>query len=174
MRVPFPLLALLAATTTLLGEADAYHGQIPATCLRPQPLCRSPLAELVSLPQRSSPIAVIAPPIDPVVFKWPIMVTGAWLVMYYNYMTLGPTAGIAGSDEGHKLCCDRIFGNLHEQSVPFLVTTWLHAVFVSPVDAGILGASWLMFRALYAPYVSFCQSRKAYTRAGNTARATLA
>jgi len=102
------------------------------------------------------------------------MVTGAWLVMYYNYMTLGPTAGIAGSDEGHKLCCDRIFGNLHEQSVPFLVTTWLHAVFVSPVDAGILGASWLMFRALYAPYVSFCQSRKAYTRAGNTARATLA
>lgn len=140
MRVHCLPFALLVVTSTLLGGADAYHTRIPGTRLRPKGLPRAP-----------AKLAVIPPPINPVTFKWPIVVTGAWLGMYYKYMCLGPTARLAGTSEAHTFSCERCFGNLHEQSVPFLASLWLHAAFVSPADAAILGAAWLVLRALYAP-----------------------
>lgn len=47
---------------------------------------------------------------------------------------------------------DRTAGNMIEQAVPFLVSLWLSAIFVSPTGAAKLGWLWLLFRSFY-PFV---------------------
>jgi len=44
---------------------------------------------------------------------------------------------------------DRSVGNMLEQTPPFLLALWLHAVTVSPRDAAFLGWLWLLLRASY-------------------------
>ena len=44
---------------------------------------------------------------------------------------------------------DRTVGNYLEQSVPFLVSLWAHAAFVSPVNAAAVGWTWIAFRFIY-------------------------
>ena len=44
---------------------------------------------------------------------------------------------------------DRTVGNMCEQSVPFLLSLWMHAVFIDGRAAAKLGWAWLCFRALY-------------------------
>ena len=44
---------------------------------------------------------------------------------------------------------NRSVGNLLEQSPPFLVSLWLHALAVSPDAAAWLGWCWLLLRASY-------------------------
>lgn len=44
---------------------------------------------------------------------------------------------------------ERAFGNLHEQSIIFLVSLWMHALFVDASSAASLGWAWLYFRLGY-------------------------
>lgn len=53
-----------------------------------------------------------------------------------------PTGGLC-------LWADRTFGNLHEQSLPFLAALWLNAVFVGADNAALYGKLWLGARAFY-------------------------
>ena len=52
------------------------------------------------------------------------------------------------------LTVDRTSGNMVEQAIPFLVSLWLHAVFVSPTGAATLGWLWLLSRSIY-PFVFY-------------------
>lgn len=49
----------------------------------------------------------------------------------------------------HVLRAERTVGNMVEQSLPFLVSMWLHAVYVDPSSAARLSAIWLAFRGCY-------------------------
>ena len=55
------------------------------------------------------------------------------------------------SSKSHKLCLtgDRTVGNLLEQSIPFLLSLWLHATYVDVGTASRLGWLWLFSRAAY-------------------------
>ena len=44
---------------------------------------------------------------------------------------------------------ERAFGNLHEQSIIFLVSMWMHALYVDVSTAATLGWAWLGFRLSY-------------------------
>ena len=47
------------------------------------------------------------------------------------------------------LAADRAVANTHEQMVPFLLSMWLHAVFVSVSHATALGLVYVVLRAIY-------------------------
>ena len=47
------------------------------------------------------------------------------------------------------LTMDRSVGNMLEQTPPFLLALWLHALTASAADAAWFGWLWLMLRALY-------------------------
>lgn len=53
-----------------------------------------------------------------------------------------------GQDE-EMLAADRAVANTHEQMVPFLVSLWVFAIFVSPRHATWLGAAYLVLRGVY-------------------------
>ena len=54
-----------------------------------------------------------------------------------------------GSTSGLGFISDRTFMNMLEQSPAFLVSLWLHAVFVSCQTAATAGWIYIAFRALY-------------------------
>ena len=103
-------------------------------------------------------------------YKDPIKVTVSFLGLYYAFLSLqsfskfyifnkakteskGEKVNFAkikyGSTDRIALMGDRSVGNLLEQSVPFLTSLWLHAVFVSPQSAATLGWAYLGFRSIY-------------------------
>ena len=57
------------------------------------------------------------------------------------------------------LAVDRAVANTHEQMLPFLVTLWLHAVFVSPGRATVLGVVYVVLRAVYPALLGRSLSR---------------
>ena len=57
--------------------------------------------------------------------------------------------GMAAGNKHFALNADRTVGNMMEQSLPFLVSLWLHAIFVDIGSAAQLGWIWLLFRAIY-------------------------
>jgi hypothetical protein len=83
-----------------------------------------------------------------------IWITGIWLFMGYFFMELGSNSKplFGESTKAHQYWGERIFGNLLEQSIFFIVSLWIHAIFSSKDDAATLGYTWLAFRALY-PWV---------------------
>eukprot|EP01051_Picozoa_sp_SAG22_P011426 SAG22_NODE_1098_length_5567_cov_27.664045_2_plen_167_part_00 len=76
--------------------------------------------------------------------------------MYYGFMQLGPTAGMSNRSKAQITWGNRAFGNLHEQSTIFLVSLWLHALFVSVDGAAALGWAYLLFRSLYPVLWAVC------------------
>jgi hypothetical protein len=66
------------------------------------------------------------------------------------------------------LCGDRTIGNMMEQSLPFIVSLWMHALLVSVRSASVFGWAWLWFRAFYplaffiGPPILFCSSVPGY------------
>ena len=52
-------------------------------------------------------------------------------------------------DNIHILAADRCAGNFLEQLVPFLVSVWCYATFVSATGAAKYGWLWLFFRSYY-------------------------
>ncbi len=95
----------------------------------------------------------------------PILVTAAYFGLWY-YLLLGRQRGTKyrlrdeyaargevfdryfGQD-GRMLAADRAVANTQEQMVPFLVTLWLHSVFVSVANATALGAVYVVLRCAY-------------------------
>ena len=103
--------------------------------------------------------------------------------MYYVFMMLGPTAGMAKKSavrlntqphvphastakltDNTCLTCpqaqitwgNRAFGNLHEQSTIFLVSLWFHALFVSVEGAATMGWAYVIFRGCYPLLWAIC------------------
>ena len=102
---------------------------------------------------------------DPTAYSGPVVVTAGYFCLWY-YLLLGLQRGTKyrlldeyaargeefdryfGQDR-HMLAVDRAVINTQEQMVPFLVSLWLHAVFVSSMHATVLGALYVALRALY-------------------------
>lgn len=98
-------------------------------------------------------------------YQGPVVVTAAYFILWY-YLLLGLQRGTKykllaeyaargesfdryfGQD-GRMLAADRAVANTHEQMVPFLLSMWLHAVFVSQTVAAALGMVYVVLRALY-------------------------
>ena len=53
------------------------------------------------------------------------------------------------SGDPEMLKADRAVQNTHEQMVPFLVSMWMYAIFVSPEVAAGLGGAYVALRAVY-------------------------
>jgi len=98
-------------------------------------------------------------------FKGPIAVTAAYFALWYGllfglqsrtkyklqaeYAARGEVFDRYFGQDGRMLAVDRVVINTQEQMVPFLVSMWLYAVFVSPTWAAGLGAGYVILRALY-------------------------
>jgi len=97
-------------------------------------------------------------------YQSPVLVTVAYAALYFAMMTYGMTVRIRlnrsakargerfdryFSDDRELLAADRMQLNMLEQMPLFLVGLWLHAVFVSPVSAGLAGWVYVAGRALY-------------------------
>lgn len=98
-------------------------------------------------------------------YAGPILVTAAYFGLWY-YLLLGLQRGtkyalIAEYEargevfdryfghDGRMLAVDRAVANTHEQMGPFLASMWLHALFVSPSSAAVLGGVYVVLRAVY-------------------------
>ena len=116
-----------------------------------------------------------AAPVDVSAFAPVVLVTAAWALLYYAFLwDQSATAFVVLKDAKKKAkaegkpppsladvkygrysksarvrAADRTVGNYLEQSPGFLVSLWLHAAFVSPVNAAAFGWAWLGFRLLY-------------------------
>jgi len=95
----------------------------------------------------------------------PIMVTTVYFIFWY-YLLFGLQKGTKtklrreykergkvfdryfGNNE-EMLAADRAVINTQEQMIPFLVSLWLQAVFVSSIMATLLGAVYVVLRMLY-------------------------
>ena len=73
--------------------------------------------------------------------------------LYFKAKAKDPKISFAkvkyGSTELLAVTTDRTVGNMMEQSIPFLTSLWLCAIFESADYAAKLGWLWLLFRALY-------------------------
>lgn len=78
-----------------------------------------------------------------------VMVSCAWIIMAYVFMPLGPIAGLVKASEGQQKWGHRSFLNMQEQSVLFMASLWLYAVFCSASDATDLGIAYLVLRSMY-------------------------
>ena len=103
--------------------------------------------------------------LDAALYQGPILITFLYFCLWY-YLLLGHQRGTKyrltkeyaergevfdrylGGDE-QMLSADRAVINTQEQMVPFLLTLWLHALFVSPFNATALGAVYVVLRSLY-------------------------
>ncbi len=103
--------------------------------------------------------------IDLSTIQGPIVVTAAYFGLWY-YLLLGLQRGTKyrlideyaargeefdryHGQDGRMLAADRVVANTQEQMVPFLTSLWLHALVVSPSQATILGAAYIVLRAIY-------------------------
>jgi len=82
------------------------------------------------------------------------LVTCAFMVMWYIF--LGHQVGIKFTQglspevqDQAKLIADRSVINTMEQALPFLSLLWLHAIFVNPETARLLGWIYIAFRFTY-------------------------
>jgi hypothetical protein len=88
--------------------------------------------------------------VDPAAFAPVLIVNAVWLWMYYAFMQLGPQSKIPPKGTAdHVQWGERCFGNLHEQSTPFLASLWVYAVFNDVTEAAYMGWACLFFRFLY-------------------------
>merc|ERR1711998_438978 len=85
-----------------------------------------------------------------------VLVTCGWAVMYYVFMQMGPATKQSGGGPKRSNAMSRIFGNLHEQSIIFLVSMWMMALFVDADRAASIGKAYLGFRLLYPMIVIGC------------------
>ena len=95
----------------------------------------------------------------------PVLVTVAYLFLWYGllvglqrrtkyrlqaeYLAEGKEFDRYFGQDEQMLAADRAVGNTHEQMVPFLVTLWLTALFVSTTFATLAGSLYVLLRAGY-------------------------
>lgn len=98
-------------------------------------------------------------------YAGPILVTAAYFGLWYylllvlqrgtkyalirEYQARGEVFDRYFGQDGRMLAADRAVANTHEQMGPFLASMWLHALFVSPPTATVLGGLYVVLRALY-------------------------
>jgi len=98
-------------------------------------------------------------------FVGPVAVTVAYFALWYSllfgkqsrtkyrllakYKEEGKEFDRYTSNDPEMLAADRIVGNTHEQMVPFMVSMWLFAIFVSPFQATVLGGIYVVLRGIY-------------------------
>jgi hypothetical protein len=98
-------------------------------------------------------------------YAGPVLVTTAYFGLWY-FLLLGLQRGTKYAliaeyeargevfdryfgQDGRMLAADRAVANTHEQMGPFLVSMWLHALFVSAWHAAVLGGVYVALRAIY-------------------------
>jgi hypothetical protein len=101
---------------------------------------------------------------SPRTFAGPLLVTVAYVVLYYllfanqlrvktrlrrAYRARGETFDRYFNTDREMLAADRYVGNMLEHMPAFLVLLWLNAIFVGPRGATFAGAAYLLSRALY-------------------------
>lgn len=95
----------------------------------------------------------------------PILVTAAYFCLWYalllglqrgtkyalqrEYAARGEVFDRYFGQDGRMLAADRAVINTHEQMGPFLAALWMHALFVSPGSATLLGGIYVALRAAY-------------------------
>jgi hypothetical protein len=105
------------------------------------------------------------PAVDLSIFSGPVIVTALYFGLWYylllslqrgtkyalqaEYAARGEVFDRYFGQDGRMLAADRAVANTHEQMVPFLLSMWLHAVFVSASHATILGAVYVVLRGVY-------------------------
>lgn len=119
---------------------------------------------------------------DLATFRGPVVVTALYFGLWYylllslqrgtkyallaEYAARGEVFDRYFNQDGRMLAADRAVANTHEQMVPFLLSMWLHAVFVSVSHATILGVVYVVLRALYplllGPTVAKTQSKRVF------------
>lgn len=103
--------------------------------------------------------------VDIGLYAGPILVTALYFCLWYallfglqsrtkyalkaEYAARGEHFDRYFGQDGRMLAADRAVANTQEQMLPFLLSMWLHAVFVSPRAAAILGLLYVLLRALY-------------------------
>jgi uncharacterized membrane protein YecN with MAPEG domain len=100
----------------------------------------------------------------PATFAAPLLVTAAYVVVYYlmmaNQLRVRTRLRRVYRERGEKfdryfntdremLAADRTVGNMLEHMPAFLVLLWLNALFVGPRGAAFAGAAYLFSRLLY-------------------------
>jgi hypothetical protein len=123
---------------------------------------------------------------DAATYSGPILVTAAYFGLWY-YLLLGRQRGTKYAlqaeyaargevfdryfgQDGRMLAADRAVINTHEQMGPFLASMWMHAVFVSPQTATVLGGVYVALRTAY-PFLlgtnlSKTQSKRVFAATG--------
>lgn len=105
------------------------------------------------------------PAVDLTMFRGPVVVTALYFGLWYylllslqrgtkyaliaEYAARGEVFDRYFGQDGRMLAADRAVANTHEQMVPFLLSMWLHAVFVSVNHATVLGLVYVLLRAVY-------------------------
>lgn len=92
------------------------------------------------------------PALDPKEYAGVVLVTGIMIVQMYVFMQLGGTSKMVKTENPKKSqiqWASRAFGNFNEQFPLIVSSLWLHAVFMSPHDAMLLGYAYIGFRTLY-------------------------
>lgn len=115
-------------------------------------------------------------------FRGPVVVTALYFGLWYylllslqrgtkyalqaEYAARGEVFDRYFGQDPRMLAADRAVANTHEQMVPFLLSMWLHAVFVSASHATALGVAYVVLRALYPTLlgrsVSKTQSKRVF------------
>lgn len=123
---------------------------------------------------------------DPVTYQGPILVTVAYFGLWYSlllglqrgtkyrlrdeYAARGEEFDRYFGQDGRMLAVDRAVINTHEQMGPFLASLWIHAVFVSPHTATMLGGAYVVLRAIYplllGKNLSKTQSKRVFLATG--------
>lgn len=104
-------------------------------------------------------------PPELVALRGPLSITALYFLLWYamlfglqtrtkyrlrrEYAARNQTFDRYRSQDPQMLRADRAVHNTLEQMGPFLVSLWLHAVFVSPTVATTLGAVYVLLRACY-------------------------
>jgi hypothetical protein len=104
------------------------------------------------------------PPLSPRTFAGPLLVTAAYVVVYYllisnqllvrmrlrrAYRARGESFDRYFGADREMLAADRYVGNMLEHMPAFLLLLWLNAIFVGPRGASIAGGAYLLTRLLY-------------------------
>ena len=102
--------------------------------------------------------------LSPRTFAGPLLVTVAYVVVYYAmitnqlrvktrlrraYRARGETFDRYFGNDREMLAADRYVGNMLEHMPPLLSLLWLNALFVGPRGASLAGAAYLVSRLLY-------------------------
>lgn len=88
------------------------------------------------------------------------LVTCAFLLVWYsmlgNQVSIKFAKGLSSEvSEGAKFIADRSVVNTLEQSIAFLSLMWMHAIFVNPQTARLLGWIYVVTRLLYPVFYGF-------------------